>query len=257
MGRPAFQLSDEQARRIAQRVADIEVAIPLDIGNHRPFVGAFIQAVYEATNKFYSPAIYQRLLRAYAQERRPSTATIASERARIMDDTAQLDAAAGFDPFQYERLSQAIRSAIADELDLRLVNLPRADFSPGSAELDFYKSRLNECERELAALRGRSAQLSTDLVVATEREKLLDRELDQARSTYVNLIDQLRGFQTSVDDNRKFALMAIEEARGEVRHWKDRCADLELQRQRDYELVDTLRRLVSQQNQAQLKGPQR
>jgi len=257
MGRPAFHLPDDQARRIAQRVADIEIAIPLDTGNHRPFVGAFIRAVYDATAKFYSPAIYQRLLRAYAPERRPSTATIATERARIMDDTAQLDAAARFDPIQYERLSQAIRGAIADELDLRLTNLPRTDFSAGSAELDFYKSRLNECERELAALRARAAQLATDLVVATERAKLLDRELGQARGTHASLVDQLRGFQTSADDNRKFALMAIEEARGEVRHWKDRCADLELQRQRDYELVDTLRRLVSQQNQAQLKGAQR
>lgn len=257
MSRPAFQLTDHQARHLAQRVIAIDAAIPLDTGNHRPFVGAFIQAVHEATAKFYSPAIYQRLLRAYAPVRRPSTATIASERARIMDDTAQLDAAAGFDPFQYERLSQAIRSAIADELDLRLVNLPRADVSPGSAELDFYKSRLGECERELAALRARSAQLATDLVVAIEREKLLDRELDTARSVHAKLVDQLRGFQTSADDNRKFAMMAIEEARGEVRHWKERCADLELQRQRDYELVDTLRRLVSQQQQAQVRGPQR
>ena len=31
----------------------------------------------------------------------------------------------------------------------------------------------------------------------------------------------------------------------------------ELQRQRDFELVDTLRRLVSQQQQVQVKGPQR
>lgn len=48
--------------------------------------------------------------------------------------------------------------------------------------------------------------------------------------------------------------MAIDEVRGEVRHWKDRCADLELQRQRDFQQLDAMRRLVSAQDNAGNKG---
>ena len=50
------------------------------------------------------------------------------------------------------------------------------------------------------------------------------------------------------------ALMAIDEVRGEVRHWKDRCADLELQRQRDFQQLDAMLRLVSAQDKAGNKG---
>lgn len=48
--------------------------------------------------------------------------------------------------------------------------------------------------------------------------------------------------------------MAIDEVRGEVRHWKDRCADLELQRQRDFQQLDAMRRLVSAQGKVENKG---
>lgn len=257
MSRPPFSLPDDQARHIAQRVGVIEVSIPLDASNHRPFVGAFIRTVHEATGKFFSPAIYQRLLRAYAPVRRPSTATIASERARIMDDTAQLDLAAGSNDGQLERFTQALRNAISDELDLRLTNLPRASASVGTAEQNFYENRLVECEQELRDIRARAAQLATQLAMATQRADMLDRELEQERQTSAKHIEQLQSFQTSVDDNRKFALMSIEDARGEVRYWKERCADLELQRQRDFQLVDAMRRLVSKQDETIAKGQQR
>lgn len=256
MSRPAFRLTDDQARHIAQQVAAIDLAIPLDTGNHRPFVSAFIKAVHQATGKFFSPNIYHRLLRAYAPARRPSTATLASERTRIMDDMAVLDAADASGDMQRERLAQAVRGAIADELDLRLAALPRTDGAAGNAEQQFYKHRLEDAERELRELRAKAAQLVTELAVATQRADMLQKDLDAQRDSNSKLGDQVRSFQSSVDEHRKFALMSIEDARGEVRHWKERCADLELQRQRDYQLVDALRRLVSKQDETTAKGPQ-
>lgn len=256
MSRPTFRLTDDQARRIVQRVTVIDTAIPLDVGNHRPFVNAFIKAVHEATGKFFSPGIYHRLLRAYAPSRRPSTATVASERGRIMDDIALLDSVDSADDVQRERLAQAVRGAIADELDLRLVALPRTDGGTGNAEQQFYKHRLEDSERELRELRAKAAQLATDLAMAAQRADLLQKELDGQRDTNARLSDQVRSFQSSIDEHRKFALMSIEESRGEVRHWRERCADLELQRQRDYQLVDAMRRLVSKQDEALAKGPQ-
>ncbi|MFK3741376.1 hypothetical protein [Massilia sp. TN1-12] len=254
MSRPPFRLPDDQARRIAQRVAVLDQDIPLDTSNHRPFVGAFIEAVHDATGSYFSPMIYQRLLRAYAPARRPSTATIASERARIMDTAEQLERAAGLDDVQRERFTEAIRTVIADELDQRLASLPVADTATGSSQVEFFKNRLAECESELRALRATAAQLVTDLALSTQRAEIADRELSDQRQANDKLLEQLRVVQESADGNRRFALMSIEEVRGEVRHWKDRCVDLELQRQRDLQQLDAMRRLVSEQDKARNKG---
>jgi hypothetical protein len=254
MSRPPFRLRDDQARRIAQRVAVLDQDIPLDPSNHRPFVGAFIQAVRDATGNYFSPMIYQRLLRAYAPARRPSTATIASERARIMDTAEQLERAAGLDDIQRERFTEAIRSVIADELEQRLAGLPAGDTTTGSAQVEFFKNRLAECESELRNLRATAAQLVTDLALSTQRAEIADRALGEQCEANNKLVEQLRAIQESADGNRRFALMAIDEVRGEVRHWKDRCADLELQRQRDFQQLDAMRRLVSAQDKAGNKG---
>jgi hypothetical protein len=254
MSRPAFRLPDDQARLIAQRVAVLDQDIPLDTNNHRPFVGAFIQAIHEATGSYFSPMIYQRLLRAYAPARRPSTATIASERARVMETAEQLERAAGLDDVQRERFAQAIRSVIADELDLRLSSLPMGDTANGSAQVEFFKNRLAECENELRTVRATAAQLVTDLALSTQRAEIADRELVEQRQANEKLVEQLRVVQESADGNRRFALMAIDEVRSEVRHWKDRCADLELQRQRDFQQLDAMRRLASEQDKARNKG---
>lgn len=195
-------------------------------------------------------------MRAYAPCRRPSTATVASERTRIMDDKVVLDAADTSGDVQREHLAQAIRGAIADEFDLRLASLPRADNATGNAEHQFYKNRLDDAERDLRELRATAAQLATGLAVASQRAELLQKELDGQREINARHGDQVRSFQSSVDAHRKFALMSIEDARGEVRHWKERCADLELQRQRDYQLVDAMRRLVTKQDEALTKGAQ-
>lgn len=185
---------------------------------------------------------------------RPSTATIASERARIMDTAEQLERAAGLDDVQRERFTEAIRSVIADELEQRLASLPAADTTTGSAQVEFFKNRLAECESELRALRATAAQLVTDLALRTQRAEIAERELGEQRQANNKLVEQLRAIQESADGNRRFALMAIDEVRGEVRHWKDRCADLELQRQRDFQQLDAMRRLVSAQDKAGNKG---
>lgn len=80
MARAPFSLSDDQARQLAICVATLQATYPYDGRNHRPFVRGFMRAVQEVTAHLYSPAIYQRLLSAFASERRPSTATLAAEK---------------------------------------------------------------------------------------------------------------------------------------------------------------------------------
>lgn len=53
---------------------------------------------------------------------------------------------------------------------------------------------------------------------------------------------KVQALSRGAEDMRKFALMSIEEARGETRSWKDRCVEAELQRERDLHPLDTMRR---------------
>ncbi len=53
MSRPAFSLTDAQARALSLRTAELQALFPLDPRNHRSFVRAFLRAVQEITGNFY------------------------------------------------------------------------------------------------------------------------------------------------------------------------------------------------------------
>ena len=60
-----------------------------------------------------------------------------------------------------------------------------------------------------------------------------------------------------VSDLRKFALVAIDDARGETRTWKDRAAYLEGQRQLDSRLLETFRQEGLSQRSRYSRCPQK
>ena len=254
MSRPAFALTDDQARLLATRVATLQATYPFDQRSHRPFVRAFMRAVYEATGQLYSPAIYQRLLSAFAPERRPSTATLAAEKqslaAEIVVRTEQDVAAGG--PASGGELPDLgqLHLIVTDAIDAGLARALRSTGFGGVAQTDFYAGRLRDAEKQLTAMRSECGRLEVEL--ATARESCLQHEQQSARSAaaLARQADAIVALTSELVDIRKFALLGIEEARGEARVWKERSIALEAQRQLDARLMETFRQLAYQRGAA-------
>lgn len=146
MPRPPFSLTDDQARAISAGVAQLELDYPIDPQNHRPFVRAFIRLVQSATGRFHSPAVYRRLLGAYAQHRRPSTSTLAAEKAALAAETTPVEpvSEAAAPLAMPSALPVLIANAVADAMAQR-----RGVVGIAAAQAAFYADRLRETELEL------------------------------------------------------------------------------------------------------------
>lgn len=248
MSRPAFALTDDQARLLATRVATLQATYPFDQRSHRPFVRAFMRAVHEATGQLYSPAIYQRLLSAFAPERRPSTATLAAEKQSLAVEIvvrAEQDVVAGGRPngSELRDLSQ-LHLLVTDAIDAGLARAARSAGLGGVAQTEFYAGRLREAEKHLAVLRTECGRLEVELAIARQSSQQHAQESARSAADLARQADAILALTSEMADIRKFALLAIEEARGEARVWKDRCVALEAQRQVDARLMETFRQLA-------------
>nr|WP_315219912.1 hypothetical protein [uncultured Duganella sp.] len=246
MPRPAFALTDDQARALARHVAALQTAHPLDPRNHRPFVRAFLRAVRDATGQLYSPAIYHRLLAAFAPERRPSTSTLAAEKQALAGEAGspvKLAESGTADDAPVAPRSidvEQLRQVVGDAIDAAMVRFARSAFGNGG-QLAFYEARLRETEQQLLEVREQAARLATDLALARQ---LAEHHKQEGRRTGAALalqVDAVVKLTAEVTDMRKFALQAIDEARGEARVWKERSVVLESQRQMDARLLETFR----------------
>ncbi|MEJ7806895.1 MAG: hypothetical protein WKG03_13365 [Telluria sp.] len=75
-----------------------------------------------------------------------------------------------------------------------------------------------------------------------------DREqIDSLRAADAAMTAELAKLSVAIDDARQFALLAIDEARGETRAWKERCAAAEAQYKEQVSLTETFRRLAYRQ----------
>jgi len=158
MSRPPFQLTDDQARALLQQLTPILARNPVGAGSNRPFVRDFVRAVHTATGRTYSPAIYRRLLDAYAPDRRPSTDTLAQEKNALVEALSeeahagrQLDADTG------EALAQVVQRAVDGALARQARNHAGATSHDRytDAQRDFLQSRLADAERQLNEARAR------------------------------------------------------------------------------------------------------
>lgn len=244
MARPTFSLTDDQARLLASRVAALQATYPYDSRNHRPFVRGFLRAVQEATGQLYSPAIYQRLLAAFAPERRPSTATLAAEKqALALEDVfhPKQDVGNATESVQQSAVSSTqLHAVVSDAVDAALVRSARFG-AAGSSQADFYAARLHDTEQELLAARAHAAQLAAELMAARQAVSSLEQETERMRAVLTQQANAVEKLGTEVTDHRKFAMQAIEESRGEARVWKERCVVLEGQRKMDAHLLETFR----------------
>ncbi len=244
MPRPRFQLSDTQAALIAQGVARLDATIPRDARSHRPFVREFIKVVHTATGKLYSPEIYRRLMDAYAPTRRPSVATLASEREHAGMVLNAATTSVGDDSASAPRVPVLadLADVVAAAIDAKLGAIVEGTSQLQNAQLDFYQHQLQQAETELRQLRARVATLATELAVARQSAEQYRVEAAAAREQNVKHAQTFESMTGSADEMRKFALMSIEDARGEVRTWKDRCAEMEIQRHRDAQALEAMRR---------------
>ena len=241
MGRPPFFLTDDQARQLSGLVHALNISRPYHATNHRPFVREFVAAVHLVTGKLFSPTIYRRLLDAYAPQRKPSTVTLADERRRLAELLTVASRIDHDEPADaHSNLLHLIRAAVTDALEVTGPGV-RTGSGERSAELAFLRSRLDEADAMARQLRAQAAEIACQLAASQQSAA---QYRDEAQRLHRALDEQTAAIgvlSTASEDARKFALLAIDEARGETRVWKERCQALEGQRQVDARLLETFR----------------
>lgn len=218
---------------------------PLDPGNHRPFVRAFLRAVLDATGKTYSPAIYRRLLTAYAPGRSPSTTTLALEK-EVLEQELAVGAAPGATPAPQNDAGVPVADVLWRVLREQGAAPGRAAAPDHDAQFKLLLQRMGELEREREEARAHAARLAAQLQeahgllqAAQQREQDAQAALAAEQAGYVRLADELA-------DMRRFSLQAVDAVRGETREARERCACLEgVIRKKEGE-VDMYRQLALQ-----------
>lgn len=254
MTRPVFQPSDDEARILINRLQSINAAHPLNQRDHGPFVRAFVRAVYEATGKTFSPVIYRRLLDAYAPDRRPSTSTLERAKQSFIDELeierqGAVEVAAADAP----HLAALIRDAVLEAVGTHPVHAPPQAIGISAStgpEVLFWKERSAEAERAVADAQGHAARLAGDLLAARASCDALAAELSSMRTLLREQTAQIGKLAAEFEQARLFSMRAIDDARGETRAWRERCASVEAQAatraREDNILLETFRQLAYQ-----------
>lgn len=102
------------------------------------------------------------------------------------------------------------------------------------------------------------ASLGAELAAARQSADQYRTEMQSAREMAERHVRSIEQLSQSTDEMRKFALIGIDDARSEVRQWKERCTQLELLRHKDAQAMDALRRTSFDQARVPAtKGPGR
>lgn len=249
MPRPAFQLTDTQARGLVERMPAILENYPAGSRDHRSFVRDFLRAVFDATGSTYSPVIYRRLLDVYAPGRQPSTDTLAQEK-KALDAALAEEAQAGrqIEEGVGEQLAAVVQRAVEDALTR--AQITRADSFPvdqiALAQRDYLQSCLTEAEQTLNQVRAQTAQLAADLQATCAVRDALAAQLEATRAAAAQQNQQVTTLTTELEGMRRFALQAVDGVRGETRAWQERCAQLEAQLKQSKQHLEYFRQIAYQ-----------
>jgi hypothetical protein len=231
----------------------INAAHPLNSRDHGPFVRAFVRAVFEATGKTFSPVIYRRLLDAYAPERRPSTSTLERAKQLLVDELAlEREGAAEVASADAPHLAALIRDAVLEGFGERPVHAPYTASASASAVSDvaFWRERSAQAELATADAQAQAARLAGELLAARASCDALASELAATRGQLSEQAAQIGKLATEFEHARLFSMRAIDDARGETRAWRERCANVEAQAaaraREDNILLETFRQLAYQ-----------
>lgn len=140
-----------------------------------------------------------------------------------------------------------IRQALQDLAGLRTSGGPSHADSYLRAQCEFLQQRLSHSEKQLAGANERAHQAETQRQVLAAQARHDHEEIDSLRAAGTAMTAQLAKMSATIDDARQFALLAIDEVRGETRAWKERCAAAEAQYKEQVSLTETFRRLAYRQ----------
>lgn len=144
-------------------------------------------------------------------------------------------------------LLSEIRQALKDLAGFRTPGGASHADSYLQTQCDFLQTRLSHSESQLAGAKEYAHQVDTQRQVLAA-QALIDRDqIDSLRAAGAVMTAQLATMSAAIDDARQFALLAIDEARGETRAWKERCAAAEAQYKEQVSLTETFRRLAYRQ----------
>lgn len=215
--------------------------------DHRQFVREFIRAVHRTTGKTFSPAIYRRLLGAYAPQRKPSTATLALEKERFVKELERTPSIETGDDSEGNALARDIRQMLEDFTSRTAARAPSGADSYLQAQCDFLQQRLSQSEKNLADAKAAAATADAQRQVLQAQFDASKQQNEALQSSGAAMLEQLGALTRAVDEARQFALLAVDDARGETRAWRERFLATEFQLRAQVSLTETFRRLAYRQ----------
>lgn len=233
MGRPSFQLTDDHARKIMKAIGYLQVAYPTASDN-RALLDGLIRVMLDVTGRLYGVPTYQRILRAYAPSRRPSTATILSVLVGVQRSFASSPAQAG-ELVPSTATAPPAAAAAPRQEDPTAVRLL-------AVELEEHRGRRRLLEADVARLEAAMLQQSCELSRAQGEVDSAERALNAMADKLAELVNTVTHVTEAEKGGRAFALRAIEAARAEGRLWRERYEGLQALRKEEQALLDSYRR---------------
>jgi hypothetical protein len=227
-------MTDDQARVLVAELPAILARHPLDPRSNRPFVRDFVRVVHTATGRTYSPSIYRRLLNIYAPDRNPSNDTLEQEKAALVQALEE-ESRAGREIKNGDgsELAGIVGRAVQGALD-RMPTSPPAPAAAGAqgdpyllVQRDFLQTRLAECEQALNQVRALAARQAADVQAAIAVRDALQSQVNAANATAREQAARIDKLTEEAAGMRKFAMTAIDAARGETRAQQERATHLE------------------------------
>lgn len=272
MSRQPFSLTDDQATRLIAALRPIAERHPVDTQSNRPFIRDFIRAVYQATGRTFSPAIYRRLLNVYAPERRPSTTTLSIEKEFVEQELANsaltpvalpVQPSGGSVPLHEIPRADAgdvatlVRKAVEDALNRHASAAGdrwAGEQQMAQAHIADLSARLAASERALADTRARAAHLAAELHFAQETVVRYQGQLEAAERA-AKVRDEAHTFALNriaaeLDEIRKFAMRSIDDVRGETRAERDRRVHVENLLKTNEKMTELFRQMAYQRGGA-------
>lgn len=267
MSRQPFSLSDDQAAALLIALRPIAERHTSNARSNRLFVRDFIRAVHGVTGRTYSPAIYRRLLSAYAPERRPSTTTLSLEKEFVEQELAtsvprhayadHVVASAATPASPHPATAAELAALIKNAVDDALARRPGAgsvhwqgEHQMAQAHIADLTARLAASERALSEARATASRLAADLQLAQEMASRYQQQLAEAEQSAKAHdeahLQALKDVAAAMDEIRKFAMRSIDDIRGETRAERDRRVHVEQLLKRNERMTEVFRQMAYQ-----------
>lgn len=271
LSRQPFKLTDDQATKLLAALRPIAQQHPVDTQSNRPFIRDFIRAVYQATGRTFSPAIYRRLLNVYAPERRPSTTTLSIEKAFVEQELANAAVPQAAPPGALPAspvavpelaadagsMAALVRKAVEDALTRHASaanNRWAGEQQMAQAHIADLTARLAASERALLETRTQAARLAAELQFAHETAARNQAQFEAAQQAaqaqheaHTLALDRIAA---ELDEIRKFAMRSIDDVRGETRAERDRRTHAENLLKTNEKMTELFRQMAYQRGGA-------